>query len=53
LGSTAPEQELGKLPTGLDDVAVVVHVGAVVSELAVSPFTNPAYDGVIVGTEPP
>jgi len=37
------------LPTGLNTVAVVEHVGWVVSELAVLPFTKPEYDGVMVG----
>jgi hypothetical protein len=30
-------------------VAVVEQVGGVVSELAVSPFTNPEYEGVMAG----
>jgi hypothetical protein len=41
------------LPTGLADVAVVEHVAWVVSDEALSPFTKPAYEGVIDGTEPP
>jgi len=37
------------VPAGLDEVAVVEHVGAVVREAAVWPFTNPEYDAVMVG----
>ena len=32
---------------------MVEHVGAVREEAAVSPFTKPEYDGVIVGAVPP
>ncbi|MFZ1995092.1 MAG: hypothetical protein WAU75_13340 [Solirubrobacteraceae bacterium] len=32
---------------------MVVHVGAIGSEAGVSPFTNPAYEGVIAGTGHP
>jgi len=53
LGSTAPEHELLSVPAALVEVAVVEHVGGVVSEAAVSPFTNPEYEGVIVGGVPP
>ncbi len=34
-------------------MAAVEHVGAVVSEVAVSPLTKPEYEGVMAGTEPP
>jgi hypothetical protein len=53
LGSTAPEHALRYVPTGLEDVAVVEHVGAVVRDAAVSPFTKPEYEAVMVGTVPP
>jgi hypothetical protein len=53
LGSTAPEQLAATLPTGLVDVAEVEHVGEAVSEAAVSPFTKPEYEGLIVGAVPP
>jgi hypothetical protein len=43
----------GYVPTGEDAVADVEHVGVVVTLLAVSPLTKPAYDAVITGTEPP
>jgi hypothetical protein len=41
------------VPTGLDDVAVVEHVGAVVREADESPFTNPEYVAVMAGAVPP
>jgi hypothetical protein len=53
LASTAPEHALRYAPTGLDEDAAVEHVGAVVNEVAVSPFTKPEYDAVMVGAEPP
>jgi len=40
-------------PTGLLDVALVEHVGAVVRDDAESPFTNPEYEAVIGATDPP
>jgi len=53
LASTAPEHELAYPPTGLEDVAAVVHVGGGLREVALSPLTNPEYDAVMVGTVPP
>jgi hypothetical protein len=53
LASTAPEHVEGYVPAGDDATAVVVQVGAVVSEAAVSPLTNPLYEGVIAGTAAP
>jgi hypothetical protein len=53
LESTAPEHEVRYVPTGVEGVAVVEHVGAVVSEDPVSPFTRPEYDAVMLGTVPP
>ena len=37
------------MPTGLEAVAVVVHVGWVVTTDPVCPFTNPVMVDVIVG----
>jgi len=53
LGSDAPAHELWYEPAGLEDVAVVEHVGSVVSDAALSPFTNPEYEAVMVGGVPP
>jgi hypothetical protein len=41
------------VPTALELVAVVEHVGKVVSEEAPSPFWKPEYPAVIAGGRPP
>ena len=51
MGSLAPEQVEAYEPTGLAEVATVEQVGGVAG--ATPPFTNPAYEAVIVGTEAP
>jgi hypothetical protein len=44
---------MARKPTGLADVAVVEHVGGVVSVDAPSPSTKPEYDGLRAGTALP
>jgi hypothetical protein len=51
--AAAPEQVDGYVPAGEEASAVVVQVGAVVKDAAVSPLTKPLYDGVIAGTAAP
>ena len=41
------------MPTTLDGVAAVEHVGLVVSDAADWPFTKPEYEAVTAGGVPP
>jgi hypothetical protein len=44
---------VGYVPGADEALAVLVQVGAIGNEAAVSPFTKPEYEGVIAGTGPP